>query len=62
MIILKTERDLAQMRPACVLASEVLEEIAASIRPGLTTREVDEFGSEVIRRRGGRSAFRGYRN
>jgi methionyl aminopeptidase len=61
MIILKNERDLAQMRPACALASEVLEEIAMFIRPGLTTREVDEFGSETIRRRGARSAFHGYR-
>lgn len=61
MIILKTERDLAQMRPACVLASDVLEEIAMFIRPGLTTREVDVFGNETIRRRGGRSAFHGYR-
>lgn len=61
MIILKTERDLAQMRPACALASEVLEEIAMFVRPGLTTREVDDFGNQTIRRRGGRSAFYGYR-
>ncbi len=29
MIILKTERDLDAMRPACLVASEVLETVAA---------------------------------
>jgi methionyl aminopeptidase len=61
MIILKTDRDLVHMRPACALACEVLEEVAAFIRPGLTTREVDEFGIDVIHRLGAKSAFYGYR-
>ncbi len=38
MIILKTERDLEAMRPACEVASTVLEEVAAFIQPGVTTR------------------------
>jgi methionyl aminopeptidase len=61
MIIYKSERDLALMRPACVLAAEVLEEIAAFVSPGVTTREVDEYSAEAIRRRGAKSAFLGYR-
>lgn len=61
MIILKTERDLEAMRPACAVASAVLEEVAAFIRPGITTRQVDEFAGEAIKRYGGRSAFLGYR-
>ena len=39
-IILKTERDLAAMRPACVVASNVLDEVSAFIRPGVTTAAV----------------------
>jgi methionyl aminopeptidase len=61
MIILKTERDLEAMRPACRVASRVLRETAAFIRPGLTTREVDEFAAERIRHYGARSAFLGNR-
>lgn len=61
MIILKTERDLVAMRPACLLASRVLHEVGEFVRPGLTTREIDEFAAGRIQALGGRSAFLGYR-
>lgn len=60
MIILKTERDLEAMRPACQVAAAVLEEVAQFIRPGITTREVDQFAAERIKSYGARSAFLGY--
>lgn len=60
-IILKNEHDLAKMRPACAVASSVLEEVGAFIRPGLTTKEVDDFAAERIRHYGAKSAFLGYR-
>lgn len=61
MIILKSERDLDLMRPAGAVAGTVLEEVANFIRPGLTTREVDEFAAERIKAHGAKSAFLGYR-
>jgi methionyl aminopeptidase len=61
MIILKSERDLEAMRPACALASTVLNEVAAFIQPGLSTKEVDEFAATRIKHYGARSAFLGYR-
>ena len=61
MIILKTERDLECMRPACAVASAVLEEVAAWIQPGVTTREVDEYAARLIKAYDARSAFLGYR-
>jgi len=61
MIILKSERDLELMRPAGAVAGKVLEEIAAFIKPGITTRQVDEFAAERIKSYGARSAFLGYR-
>jgi methionyl aminopeptidase len=60
-IILKSEIDLERMRPACVMAATVLEEVAAFIRPGLTTREVDDFAAGRIKSYGAKSAFLGYR-
>jgi methionyl aminopeptidase len=60
-IILKTVRDLEAMRPACALAAQVLNETAAFIQPGLTTRQVDEFAGQCIKRLGAKSAFLGYR-
>jgi len=49
------------MRPACVVAGKVLEEIAAFIKPGLTTKQVDEFAAAQIKAHGAKSAFLGYR-
>jgi methionyl aminopeptidase len=61
MIKLKSGDDLKLMRPACAVAAEVLDEIAAFIRPGLTTRVVDEFAAAQIKARSAKSAFLGYR-
>jgi methionyl aminopeptidase len=61
MIILKSERDLEAMRPACVVAGSVLQDVAAFIQPGVTTRDVDEFAASRIKHYGARSAFLGYK-
>ncbi len=61
MIILKNERDLEAMRPACAVAGTVLEEIAAFVQPGVTTKDVDEFAASRIKHYGAKSAFLGYR-
>ena len=34
MIILKSERDLEAMRPACAVAGTVLDDVAAFVQPG----------------------------
>jgi methionyl aminopeptidase len=61
MILLKSERDLEAMRPACAMAAAVLNDVAAFIQPGMTTEQVDRFASERIKSYGARSAFLGYR-
>jgi len=61
MIILKSERDLEAMRPACGIARAVLHEIGEFVRPGVTTRDVDQFAADCIKQYGARSAFLGYR-
>jgi methionyl aminopeptidase len=61
MIILKNERDLAAMRPACTVASSVLSDVAAFIQPGVTTKQVDDFAAERMKHYGAKSAFLGYR-
>jgi methionyl aminopeptidase len=61
MIVLKSERDLEAMRPACAVAGKILDEIAAFIKPGVTTRQVDEFAATRIKFYGAKSAFLGYR-
>jgi methionyl aminopeptidase len=60
-IKLKSADDLLLMRPACVVAGTVLDEIAEFIRPGVTTRQIDGFAAERIKAHRGKSAFLGYR-
>src|SRR5579862_8094390 len=61
MIILKNERDLEAMRPACAVAGSVLDEVATWIKPGVTTKEIDAFAATRIKSHGAKSAFLGYR-
>jgi len=61
MIILKSERDLEAMRPACAVARMVLDEVCDFIQPGRTTREIDQFAAARMKSYGARSAFLGYR-
>ena len=49
------------MRPACAVASVILNEVSAFIQPGVTTREVDEFAVSRMKHYGAKSAFYNYR-
>lgn len=49
------------MRSACSVAGNVLDDIIAYIKPGLTTRQVDNFAAERMKFYGAKSAFLGYR-
>ena len=48
------------MREAGAVANVVLNELAASVRPGVTTRELDDYASSRIAGYGAKSAFLGY--
>src|SRR5512143_330492 len=61
MIILKSERDLDAMRPACAVAGAVLYEVSDFSRPGCPSKEVHELAAARIKHYGARSAFLGYR-
>lgn len=43
------------------MAAEVLDAVSRSASPGVTTLELDEYATELIRKCGGESAFFGYR-
>lgn len=49
------------MRIAGSIARMVLDEVGVFIQPGMTTRQVDEFAAQAIKRYGARSAFLGYK-
>ena len=61
MIPLKNAREAEKMRLACRVASDVLERVIELIRPGVTTKEVDEAAADMMAEAGVKSAFLGYR-
>ena len=61
MIILKNERDIEAMRVSGALAAEILNQVGSWIKPGVTTRDIDQYAANLIRERGAKSAFLGYR-
>jgi methionyl aminopeptidase len=60
-IELKSAREIALMRRAGHILSEVVQRLRTTVKPGLSTLEIDEDVEEFIRARGARPAFKGYR-
>ena len=60
MIPIKTPADVERMRVACRLSAQLLAEVAAQVRPGATTGELDAFAAARMRALGVKSAFFGY--
>ncbi|HEY0370181.1 MAG TPA: type I methionyl aminopeptidase [Chthoniobacterales bacterium] len=61
MIPIKSGREIEKMRQACRTASEVLERVSGLVRPGISTKEVDQFAADLFEEAGVKSAFLGYR-
>src|SRR6195256_1613722 len=61
MIPIKTGKEIDKMRQACRTASEILDRVSELIRPGISTKEVDQAAADFMQEAGVRSAFLGYR-
>ncbi|ADU52352.1 methionine aminopeptidase, type I [Thermaerobacter marianensis DSM 12885] len=60
MIELKSEREIRLMREAGRIVAAVLRELAAALRPGITTADLDRLAERLIREAGAEPAFKGY--
>lgn len=61
MIIKKTEEEIDRMAAAGAILVRTLSLLAGKIRPGVTTRELDQAAERFIRSQGAVPAFKGYR-
>ncbi|HUY20385.1 MAG TPA: type I methionyl aminopeptidase [Candidatus Binataceae bacterium] len=61
MIELKSREEIAVMRKASRIVAEVLAEVAAAVRPGVTTDELDRMAEKLTLQKGARPAFKGYK-
>lgn len=59
-IVLKTKAELEIMRRAGKVVSGLLKLMEKNVRPGMTTKRLDEIAEEFIRSNGTEPAFKGY--
>lgn len=60
MIIYKTKEEIAILREAGVITSEIMEAIVEAVKPGAKTGDIDEMAERLMLEAGGRPAFKGY--
>ena len=51
-VTIKSAREIELMREAGRLLAEVHDELAAFIKPGISTKDIDKLGEKLIRERG----------
>jgi methionyl aminopeptidase len=61
MIVCRSKSELDKMRRASLLVHDILQELKETVRPGITTAELDELAERRIREGGALPAFKGYR-
>ena len=61
MIIKKTPEEIDRMAAAGTILVKTLNLLAGKVRPGVTTRELDQAAEKFIRSQGAEPAFKGYR-
>lgn len=60
MIVLKSEKEIESIRESCLIVSQTLKRIGRTIRPGMTTGDLNTMAENFILSRGGRPAFKGF--
>lgn len=60
-IIIKSKAERESMRQAGHIVAEVLAEMRAAVRPGITTANLDAIAAAALRRMGAKASFLGYR-
>jgi methionyl aminopeptidase len=61
MIPIKSTKEVEKMRQSCRTASDILDRVSELVRPGITTKEVDEAAADFMSETNVKSAFLGYR-
>jgi methionyl aminopeptidase len=59
-LYLKSERELKLMELSGRICAQTLAEVAAAVRPGISTLELDELAYAALARRGARPSFKNY--
>lgn len=60
-IIIKSSREIEHLKRSNAIVAEVFGTLKKAIRPGMTTKELDQMTEKIILSRGALPAFKGYR-
>jgi methionyl aminopeptidase len=60
LIILKSPLEIEKMKVPCRMVAEVLELLKEFVKPGVTTRRLNEIAENEAKKRGAKPAFKGY--
>src|SRR5258707_13003495 len=60
MVILKSPREIAQLREAGRIVAETYEVLRPHLVPGVTTAEIDKIAEDFIRSKGAIPSYKGY--
>ena len=61
MIVIRSAEEIAVLREANQIVARILDELAEDIAPGVSTEALDSKAERLIRKAGGKPAFKGYR-
>jgi methionyl aminopeptidase len=61
MVILKLPDEIEKLRTGNLIVAEILRELRERVRPGVTTRELDDLCELLSRKKRVKPAFKGYR-
>ena len=56
------QKQIGLIRESCRIVSEVLKQLPGHVVPGISTFEIDMIAEKLIKKMGGRPAFKGYRD
>jgi methionyl aminopeptidase len=59
-IVIKSNNEIATMRTAGQIVAEALEAMRKTVKPGITTFELDQLAQTIILKRGAKPTFKGY--
>ena len=59
-VTIKSEREIALMRESGKILADVHNRLAEEIKPGITTKDIDKFGYELIKKHGCIPSFLNY--
>jgi len=60
-IPIKSPKEIDRMRESGKIASQILQQLLAEVKPGVTTKEIDQLAADLMAKNDCRSAFLGYR-